>query len=86
MTPLERATRLVRGPYVRHMDLCWHEDLEDLEVLVAEVIFQAILQEREECAKVCEAQAVLLDSKAENWDNGFTTAAKFCARAIRDRK
>lgn len=59
---------------------------EDLRVeTYREVVVAAVAQEREECAKACEAEAVDAEQTGEENDKAYNMALKHAAAAIRGR-
>ena len=75
--------------------LGWHPEinlLEDLDTLssVQRIIAVAVLREREDCAKICDAKSEHWWAKwkhqADPFDQGASDGADECAQAIRSRK
>ena len=54
--------------------------------LIAEQANQAVLAEREACAKVCEIEAsVIVTNASQQYQDGRSMGATVCANAIRAR-
>ena len=91
MTPAERASYLLYGPYVKHFDLCDRDDLDDLQDLIAKAIHRAVLDERKACAEI--AHKVAMHYYAEHvdpdrvWGTGTEayTACEEIEKAIKER-
>ena len=74
--------------------VCFTEELERFAALVAAAeqkkwedqteveIHEAVLDEREACAKVCDEESM---EERDDWANGWLAKAWDCARAIRAR-
>lgn len=78
MTPEEIAQRITSKWPNLHMEC----ELTDLEQDIQDAIRQAIQEEREACANVC-------DERERSWKergNGYANGCADCAQEIRERK
>jgi hypothetical protein len=90
MTADERATEVMRCHYgFDPLPADWQKS--ELAFLIATAIRDAVLEEREACAKICDpaARPPSIDSDVTEWqtgwNEGYSDAARAIAYAIRAR-